>query len=241
MSSPTPPPPGGQNPQPPQQPYGGPPPGQHYGQPQQPPQAPQQPYGQQPPQGYGQPPQGPQYGGYPGQSRKSLPMSWNPFDIGLIAIGVLTLIWSFLPYYSGATVKYQGQSMHVSGHATAWHGFFGWAGCLLALIGGLAVLLSVFGVKLRFPNAIVSAACFGLGFVFILLSLFISPKSGDIPGDADVSFGHGAGQILALIFALVGTGLAVYRLLQQQKQGSAAGYPGQQPYGGYPQQPGSWS
>lgn len=248
MSSPTPPPPGGQNPQQPQQPYGGPPPGQNYGQPQQPP-APQQPH---PPQGqppYGQPPQGPpqypapgqQYGGIPGQPTRSRQMSWNPLDVGLIVVGVLTLIWSFLPYYSGATVKYQGQSMDVAGHANAWHGFFGWAGCLLALIGGLVVLLTVFNVRLRFPNAIVSAVCFGLGFLFILLSLFIAPKNGDIPDSADVSFGHGVGQWLALIFAVVGVGLAVYRLLQQQKeQRGPGGYPGQQPYGGYPQQPGAW-
>lgn len=253
MSSPTPPPPGpypgGQNPQQPS-PYGGPPPGQPQ-QPPQAPQAPQQPYGQ-PPQAPQQPPQQPygqpqqQYGspaGYPAQQpgyRQSAGLSFvkDPFAIAAVALGVLALIASLLPYYT-VSVSYQGMSQ--SAHANAWHGFFGWAGAILALLGGIVALATLLKVKVPFSPALVGTILFGLGFIFTLIALFVFPgDTGSIPSDLHVDKGRGVGYWLALVFTLAGTAVSVYTLLTSKKQ-SAAPY-GQQPYGGYPpQQPGSWS
>lgn len=123
----------------------------------------------------------------------------------LAGIGVLTLIWSFLPYY---TVSFSGAGGFggVGGSGNAWHGFFGWAGAILALAGGVLAILPALKVSVSVPPVTV-VALFGASFVFTLLALVIWPGKVSMPG---LSYGHGAGYWLALLFTLAGTLVAAY-------------------------------
>jgi hypothetical protein len=129
--------------------------------------------------------------------------------LSLAAIGVLTLIWSFLPYYT-ASVSGAGFG-GVSTSGSAWHGFFGWAGALLALAGGVIAILPALKVQLAVPPVTV-VALFGAAFVFTLLALFIWPGKVSSPM---ISYGHGFGYWLALLFTLAGTAIAAYDFRQR--------------------------
>ena len=137
--------------------------------------------------------------------------SAGPIPLSLAAIGVLTLIWSFLPYY---TVSFSGTAGigGIGGSGSAWHGFFGWAGALLALAGGIIAILPALKVSLPVPPVTV-VALFGLGFIFTLLALFIWPGKVSMRG---LDYGHGAGYWLALLFTLAGTAISGY-VYQQRR------------------------
>ncbi|WGL53117.1 hypothetical protein P5P86_04670 [Nocardioides sp. BP30] len=131
--------------------------------------------------------------------------------LSLAAIGLLTLIWSFLPYYT-VTFSSAAGFGGVSGSGSAWHGFFGWAGALLALAGGAVAILPALRVRVTVPPVTV-LALFGVGFVCTLMALFIWP--GDKVSMQGLDYGHGAGYWLALLFTLAGTAIAAYDVRQR--------------------------
>ncbi|MDT4899473.1 MAG: hypothetical protein QOJ78_403, partial [Pseudonocardiales bacterium] len=133
-----PPPPGGYGP-PPQQPGGyGPPPQQPGG------------YGP-PPGGYGPPPGG----GYGAPKPGFDPKTVNPLDWAAVAAGVLALIFSFISYYTdGTSISGScpaGASVNNNASESAWHGFFGWFGTLLALVGAGLIALDLFAPQVKLP------------------------------------------------------------------------------------------
>jgi hypothetical protein len=130
--------------------------------------------------------------------------------LSLVVIGVLTLIWSFLPYYTVSVHGAAGFGAAASGNA--WSGgFFGWAGALLALAGGVIAILPELKVQLAVPPVTV-AALFGAALICTLLALFIWP--GKVSGLA-IDYGHGVGYWLALLFTIAGTAVAAYDLRQR--------------------------
>ncbi len=135
----------------------------------------------------------------------------NVFDLGIIGGGILVFLFSFLPYYT-VHISMMGQS--VGDSATAWHGFFGWFGALLALAGAAAVALPLVGVKLPVPARMTSMWLFVAAFVCVLLAGFVWPGAGDakaIGVDIGDMTGHGIGYWLSLIVVVVAAALSVLR------------------------------
>jgi hypothetical protein len=191
---PPPPPPGGTPPPPPPPP---PPPGGG------------QPYGSQP----GQP--GQQWGAPPPAAGGGFnPSAVNPLDWAILAIGLLTFIFSTFSYYK-VTVSFGGASQ--SATASAWHGFFGWFAVLLALVGAGLVAVAVFqpAVKLPIAPRLASLFAFALASLSVILAIFIIPgSSGGSFGDFKVDKGHGFAFWIDLILILGGTVLTLMRAQQ---------------------------
>ena len=246
--------------------YGPPPQGGGYGAPPQPSGygAPQAPRGYGTPQGYG----APQGGGFPAHQPGHRgpsgfdPKAINPLDWGILAAGVLAFIFSFISYYTaGADLSGKcpaGTSSAISANSesvTAWHGFFGWFGTVLALVGAAAVGLALFApqVKLPVPMRLVALGAFALATVSTLLALVVDPV--DVPNALSFgsctlepyvgpSFGYWA----SLLVIIAGTVLCFLRFQQTGGQlpgrgtstgggstfGPPAGY-GQPPQSGYAQ------
>lgn len=99
---------------------------------------------------------------------------------------------------------------------TAWHGFFGWFGALVALIGAALLAARILGVSLPVPVRTAVLALFGLAALCTLLALFVIPGGGcddaGIKGLCDgIDTGHGIGYWLALLATIAGTALAFLR------------------------------
>jgi uncharacterized integral membrane protein len=130
---------------------------------------------------------------------------------------------------------------------SAWHGFFGWFGVLLLLVAAVLVAIAIFApqVRLPFPVRLASLGVAGLGFVSVLIALFVIPD-GDyngrrIPVNAsDTDAGHGFSYWIVLILAAAVAGLCLMRFLQSgEGRGPASGTPQQGyagPAPGYPPQ-----
>ena len=198
------PPPGGQPPPPPSgQPVYSPPP----------PSAPPPPAGQWGPPppagapggGYGAP-----AGGYPSPSGASFdPKAVNPLDWGILAVGLLTLIFSFFSYY---TVTFSLPGFNYGGNENAWNGFFGWFAVFLALLGAVAVAVELFApqVKAPVPTRLVALGLFALALICVLLALVIFPES--VPSGVGISTGRGFGYWADLALVVVGAVLCFLRL-----------------------------
>jgi hypothetical protein len=146
------------------------------------------------PGGYGGPPQGPSTPGYgpqptPGPAGPGKGMPFY-FDIGVVVLGVLNFLLGFLPFISGATAQFGGESVSVNSSVN----FFGTPAVVsislllvAALVAGLGMLpkqeihegvvtsLSVVGfVSLLFQLvALPSAAKVGIGLIIVLITSFI--------------------------------------------------------------------
>jgi hypothetical protein len=190
---PPPPPPGGQ----PNQPYGAPPPAGP------------------PPAQWGTPPPAPGYA-TPGSGFD--PKSVNPLDWGILGAGFLAFIFSLFDYY---TVSYSGGGYSASASASAWHGFFGWFGALLAIAASALVAIELFApqVKLPFPARLAGLGGYAVATLCVILALFVWPDGG-YSGDG-VDEGHGFGYWASLIVILAGLVLSLARL--QQKGGALPG------------------
>lgn len=136
-------------------------------------------------------------------------------DLALIGAAVLLLIFSFTPYYK---VSISMQSIHNSATGSAWHGFFGWAAVILALVGALLLVLPWLGVTLPTTAAVVTYGLFVVAFVFVLLALFVVP--GDTGGAAalgvHIDKGHGFGYWISLLIALVAGAYGALKIAQSR-------------------------
>src|SRR6478672_10618991 len=145
-----------------------------------------------PPSGQWGPPPGP-----PARAGGSFdPKTVNQLDWGILGVGVLIFIFSFVSYY---TVDYSSSFGSASGSESAWHGFFGWFAVLAALVGSGVVALELFQphVKLPFPNRLVALVAYAVATLSVLLALVVFPESvPDIPG---VDTGRGFGYWISLI------------------------------------------
>ena len=190
------------------------------------------------------------------------PKTVNPLDWAIMVGAVLALIFSFFDFYKyTATGPDAQQACHtVTGvplvHAlcngvgnSAWHGFFGWFGVLLVLVAGVVVAVALFApqVTLPAPARMIALVLAALGFIFVLVALFVVPdgdyQGSTIPADSSlIDAGHGFAYWVVLIVAAVVTALCALRLVQTKGGtgvGTAAGagmsQPGQPT--GYPPQP----
>ena len=194
--SPPPPPPGGQPAYSPPPPTGPPPPAGQWGAP---------PPAVGPGGGYGAP-----GGGYPSPSGPSFnPKTVNPLGWGILAVGVLTLIFSFFSYY---TVTLSVIGFNYGGNENAWNGFFGWFAVFLVLLGAGAVAVELFApqVKFPFPTRLAALGLFALALICVLLALVIFPES--VPSGSGISTGRGFGYWADLVLVAVGAVLCLLRM-----------------------------
>jgi hypothetical protein len=149
---------------------------------------------------------GPPPGGASGP-QKFDPKNVNSLDWGIIAAGVLAFIFSLFSYYTGS---YGGLSVSTS----AWHGFFGWAAALLAVVGAALVAMELFAPQVKLPvkTRLASLGCFAAATLFVIIALFTNAY--DNPGIAGVDTGHGFGYWASLIVIVAGTVLALMRAQQ---------------------------
>lgn len=152
------------------------------------------------------------------------PKSVNPLDWGIVAMGVLTFIFSFLSYY---TVSYKGFGISVSDSENAWHGFFGWFGMVCALAGSAAVAIALFApqINLPVPARLLGLALYAVALLCLLLAWFITP--GKVSGFSGVDYGRGIGFYGSLIFVIAGLVMSLMRF--QQGGGKLPGALGNMP------------
>lgn len=149
----------------------------------------------------------------------------HQFDLAQIGLGAVVLIASLLPFYGysfnggDALNGLTGQDTGLSGipdtsvSLTAWHGFFGWFGVLLAVGAAGALAASLFA-KVAIPSLrLLVVALFGGALLMLLLALFVIPNGGvSVAGYSD---GHSLGYWLALLSVIAATGLAYLRMQAQ--------------------------
>ena len=172
-----------------------------------------------PPGQWGPPPgQGPAGGG------SFDPKSIDRMDWGILGAGVLLFLFSFIDFYSGATVTVNGHSESFSGgSASAWHsvfggGFFAWFAMVFGVAGAAILALQIFMPHIKF--AIASRALtfllFAIGFVFEFIAIFVTPgySYSGFGTSASASIDHGFGFWLSLILLAAGAGLSLMRAQQ---------------------------
>ena len=136
----------------------------------------------------------------------------HPFDLGIVAAGVVAFFASMMPFYT-ASISSGGFS--ISAHISAWHGFFGWFAALLALAGGVLVALPLFDVTLPVIPHQAAVVAFGVALLCLLLALFVTPGGGctgsGVIAGIHCDTGRGFGYWLALLAVLAGLGLSLMR------------------------------
>ena len=163
------------------------------------------------PGGYGGPPQGPSTPGYgpqqpaPGQAgpagpagpAKGMPFYFN---IGVVVLGVLNFFLGFLPYISGATASFAGESVSVNSAAN----FFMTTGLVSTSLLLAAALVAGLGMlpKQDTHDSVVASLSL-VGFISLLFQLV------SLPGEANT----GLGLIIVLITSFIQAALAVTALL----------------------------
>lgn len=136
--------------------------------------------------------------------------SVNPLDWGILAAGLLALIFSFFSYYTAsATVG----GFKLSVHENAWHGFFGWFAALVALLAAGLLAATIFSpgqLRLPLPLRLVVVGGFAVATLSVLLAWFVTPGVGG--GAPGLDIGRGVGFYLSLIVIIAGLVLSVLRL-----------------------------
>ncbi len=175
-------------------------------------------------------------------------MHW--LDWAAIAAALLAFVFSFISFYTAnfsvsgncppGTSRQAQLATAQAGSATAWHGFFGWFGVVLALVGAGAIVLELLSPQTKLPaaNRLIALVAFAVGAISLLIALPVKPE-----GDRSVtifgctvkaSVGHGAGYWLALIAVVLGLVAVVLRFQQtggrlpgrsQHLAPAGAGYP----------------
>ena len=110
----------------------------------------------------------------------------DALDWGIIAAGVIALIFSFFRFYTyTVSISVAGLVNGASGSVSAWHGFFGWFGVLVAFVGAVLLALEAIAkIQLAFPVRLVVLAAFGLGLICLVLALFIIPGNTGAAGSS---------------------------------------------------------
>jgi len=153
--------------------------------------------------------------------------SSDPRDLATIALGFLAFIGSFMPFYHVAL-------MGIGEHANAWHdidgtGFWGWFGCVVALVGAAVAALPLLKQALPVRQTTATVTVFGLAFLLLFIAIFVNPLSGANTGDAckgdstglcralmgSASIGHAFGFWFAFVLVLVALGFNGYRHLKE--------------------------
>lgn len=138
----------------------------------------------------------------------------NPMDWGIIAAGVVAFIFSLFKFYK-YTVSITGIGSR-SDTVSAWHGFFGWFGALVALLAALLLAAELIA-RIRFPFAtrLVVLGGFVVALICELLALLVVPGNtggvNGVFGGIRIDKGHSFGYWITLIAVIVGTGLAYKR------------------------------
>jgi hypothetical protein len=151
---------------------------------------------------------------------KSLP----PFDLAILATGVLAFIFSFFPYY-GIHVSGSVEGIDIAGGSTsytAWHSY-STVGLLLILAGSIVAAVAILA-RSSFPETPVgprwiAAGLCALGALLYLIRLFTLPHH-------HVSFGAGSsasegvkwGGYLLLIVVLANAAAAVLGALGSEEK-----------------------
>src|SRR5882757_102219 len=121
------------------------------------------------------------------------PAAVDRLDWGILAAGLLALIFSTFSYY---TASYHGYSASVG----AWHGFFGWFAALIALFASilLAVHIVVPSVQLPVPVRLTVLGGYALAALCVILAGLIDGATVLSPA----SSGRGVGYYLSLVVIL---------------------------------------
>jgi hypothetical protein len=148
------------------------------------------------------------------------PKTLNPLDWGIIGAGVLAFLFSLFGYYTyTVSASALGVTQSASQTYSAWHGFFGWFGALVAIAAAIVLALNLIAkIELPFPVRLAVLGGFALSLLCVLLALLIVP----LPGDASaasafgikIDKGHGFGYWLSLLSILAGTVLSFMRFQQ---------------------------
>jgi hypothetical protein len=132
----------------------------------------------------------------------------HPLDLGVVAAGVVTVVFSFRGYY---TVS----AGYVSDSTGAWHGFFGWFGVVLAAAGAAVVAAVLALPRTRFPVAPhpVALALFALGAVSTAVALTTTgyDTARRLPG-VPVESGHGYGYWVCLTAIVAAAAMTAARI-----------------------------
>jgi hypothetical protein len=148
----------------------------------------------------------PAHTGRTGTGSAAALQSANRLDLGIIGAGVIAFIASLMPYY---TVSVKAFGISSGGSVSAWHGFFGWFGALLALAAAVVLVLHLMGQALPVPVRTTVLGLMAAGLLCTILALFIFP-GGSVSG-LGIDTGHGFGYWLALLATIAGTVLAGMR------------------------------
>lgn len=134
---------------------------------------------QQPPAGGPYPPQGPPPPLYPppgpppGQPYRGgyEPFDTVPFDLAILGLGFLALVFSHFAFYRIPAVGDVGFNLD------AYHGFFGWAGVWLVAVGAAAVAVPLFGRRVS-SLRLIGLCVATLGLVLLIVTIFVRPDFG---------------------------------------------------------------
>jgi hypothetical protein len=146
------------------------------------------------------------------------PKTVNPLDWGIMAAGLLALIFSFTSYYKySLKLSALGISQSSSASVSAWHGFFGWFAAIVAFAAAALLAAHLIAkVSLPVPLRLVVLGGFALALLCALLALVVVPGNTGGAGAFGVKIdkGHSFGYWLSLLVLLAGTGLAFVRFQQ---------------------------
>jgi hypothetical protein len=165
---------------------------------------------------------------------------------------LLVFIFSFVDFYSAdvsssgscppGTSAILSRAEDAAPTASAWHGFFGWFGVLVAVVAAILIAMDLLApqVKLPVPTRLAALGAWAVALLCEIIALFVTPggsgagevvnpvtsgpfASCRVSGDV----GHGFGYWITLILCIVGLVLTLMRF--QQTGGQLPGALGNMP------------
>jgi hypothetical protein len=142
----------------------------------------------------------------------------SPFDLAIMAMGVLGFLLSFAGFYKYSvkvTAGGAGVSFGASGTVSAWHGFFGWFGVLAGLAAALILAADLIAkIPLPFNVRLVTFAAAAVAAVCLLLALVVVPGNTGVASGFGIKIdkGHGWAYWIVLLMSLASAGLSFKRL-----------------------------
>jgi hypothetical protein len=145
-------------------------------------------------------------GGYNADQMKAAVQSSNPYDLGIMGIGLLVFLLSLFPTY------YTYDIGGFSGSFNAWHGFFGWFAAVLALAGAAILAAHLLAkVVMPFPVRLTVLGIFAVALICVIIAGLT--WAGRDTGGVDVGkyTAHGFTYWVSLILIAGGTALSFLR------------------------------